>query len=789
MMFNRLRSSARIAVAVAGISALVFVAFSAYDLFQATPSKLTSQRLTIVQVTAASLSAATALTAVALAVGQARRPRSNLLALQLPKLLREDHLVNRDAEVKELVRLMGTERVVSCHGPRGAGKSFLLEHLTDVVNGHRRPASGQPRPRRMSVALYFDLADAAGFADIEAQICRAALGDADATWGRFISSVDERFGRRPVMLVLDNVNSPALWRQLGSAAYDYCARRRHDRLILGSIDQVALNNLEVAPLRVPGLDLAATGKLVAQRGVELDARQLAALHGDCQGLPLYLRLLTTRADGARLGVGGAAVLDQQLIPELPAATRTLMAYVSLFALVTRRISLADLRRAPVADLDEQLLVAGNRTLITPLADRDNGGFKVHDVVRDAALRALAPEVSEASLFLFERAYGRHQFEHAALYAMFADPESMGVERFDALLTKVVGQAIKERNYTLLGTLHDRAADQPRIVRYLSANPVRADLWCRARATELAGLGRYGDAEEELLSSTITTVRWHPSAVATQQQSELRFLQADVAHLLNRYDEAAGLFGELGEWAVSAGRPGLRARCVWGQAHVLRHQGRDLGQALTLFSTSTGLADEAGELFAKAYSITGATGIRVVLDALRDDEEETLARLEEEIAATSAHDGYMLEVWKSQSQVAWLRGRHGEAVDIVQAAIERAQALNDRLLYNLYFERAEYARLNGDQSSAQADYQRVLEFGTGNRDRNLVANATLGLVLSDVATGTWAHHHSPSAARAAALTARAVAGQADIQATAAVADRVVALVDDAPSKPDVRLILM
>ena len=106
---------------------------------------------------------------------------------------------------------------------------------------------------------------------------------------------------------------------------------------------------------------------------------------------------------------------------------------------------------------------------------------------------------------------------------------------------------------------------------------------------------------------------------------------------------------------------------------------------------------------------------------------------------AAHDGYMLEVWKSQAQVAWLRGNSPEAVEIVDAAVERARALNDRLLYNLYFERAEFSRLSGDHSQAKIGYDRVLEFGVGNGDRNLGTNATLGLVLTDVAAGTWSYY--------------------------------------------------
>jgi tetratricopeptide (TPR) repeat protein len=789
MMDHGFRRAARVAILVAGGCLVVFLGFLVFRLLHAAPSKLTAQRLTVAQVISGSASAAAALTAAGLALAQARTRAARLPELLGPKLLKEDQLINRSAEMSGLVERMRTSRVIGCHGPRGAGKSFLLEHLTDLVNGHRPSAAGQRRPKRVSVALYFDLADAAGFAEMESQICRAALGDAQGTWSDFVTSVKRRFKHRRVVLVLDNVNSPGLWRQLGGAAYQYCASRPNDTLVLGSIDPVVLSNLDVERIPVPGLDLGATKELVAMRGVDMSGDELVTLHRDSKGLPLYVRLLTAPTEDPHAGLG-MSMIDQELIPELPGEARRLLSYVALLALVERRISVVELKRCPIAHVEEQLMIVGNRTLITPIPEYRERRFKIHDVVRDTALRVLDPEVSEAAHFLFERAYDDEQLEHAALYAMFADPYSIGSSRLDRLLAQVIRAAIGARNYALLGTLHSRASERPRILRYMSADRARVDLMAYARASELAGLGRYGEAEEELLSSSVTTTRWQRDREATDLQADLRFLQADVAHLLNRYDEAAGMFEELGQWAAAARRPGLRARCVWGHAHVLRHQGRDLARALELFRHAIALADTTGELFSKAYSITGATGIKVFLEAVPESEERVLTDLEQELAIASTHDGYMLEVWKSQAQVAWLRGRTQDAFEIVEAAIQRALVLNDRLLYNLYFERAEYARLTGQLAAAHADYRRVLDFGSGNRDRNLVANALLALVLVELSAGQWLEHGTRNVARASALRARDIATQADIQITVANAEAAAAMLDETMPAPDsIRLILM
>lgn len=269
---------------------------------------------------------------------------------------------------------------------------------------------------------------------------------------------------------------------------------------------------------------------------------------------------------------------------------------------------------------------------------------------------------------------------------------------------------------------------------------------------------------------------------------MRFLQADLAHLRNRYDEAAEMFEELGAWAEVAGQAELRARCVWGHGHVLRHQGRDLERALGLFNEANHAA--GANLFVRAYSVTGATGIKVYLGSVPSDEEEVLATIEHEIASTSSHDAYMLEVWKSQAQVAWHRGERNRAFEIVEAATARALALNDRLLYNLYFEHAEFARLSGDLLEARDGYRRVLEFGKGNRDRNLVSNAMLGLALVDMSSWEDAPFADSETIRASVIEARATALEADIQITADIATTMAAMLDAPKSSPEsLRLILM
>jgi len=777
----QLRRATRGVLALTAGLLVLFLALLLVKLLLADPTSLLSTSVAI----AAILEGLAAVAAVVLVVGDRRGSAPRPLALRSAQLMERQPVVDRTSEVAELVEKIEREPVVNVFGRRGVGKSFVLEYVVDVVNGNRKPNPDHSWPRTVLGALYFDLADVVGFDEIQRQVCQAAFGE-DGNWSRFISYVQGEFRDRPILLVLDNVNSPGVWKAVGKASHQYLRIRTKDRLVLGSIDPLEFHNLQMSRIRMGGLDVTAFGQLAAQEGLHLGSSEVEDLHDQCDGLPYYARRSVALATLSRSRASGqrATLLDGV---DLMDGTRDLVAYAALLAVINRQIPVRTLERCPLADFDVHLEDAINQSLLSPIAP-DGRHLRMHDIARDDALRALAPEVSDAAASLFESARRRGKDVDAAVFAMFTDPEVVGAGDFDAVLLPVIRSAVGSRNYALLANLHLRSRQSKRILEFLAAEQARYDLFSYGRASQLAGLGRYSDAEEELLTSSIGSARTAPPAGNSALQLEMRFLQADIAHLLNRYEEAAEMFEELADWADSAGEAPLRAKCVWAHAHVLRHQGRDLDRALSLFSEAEALGEQAGALFVKSHSITGASGIRVLRGAILDDEDRRLAQLEEEVAATISHDGHMLGIWKAQARVDWIRGRHAHALETIDAAIDNALALNDRLLYNLYFERGEFRRLSGDAPGSLEDYDRALRFGTGNNDRNLIANALLGQVLADLSAGRWLHHSSEVEARGSALRARQMALEADIQVTAQVAEQVTGMLDGSVGVDPPRLIV-
>ena len=576
-----------------------------------------------------------------------------------------------------------------------------------------------------------------------------------------------------MLIVLDNVNSPSLWTPVGKAVGEYLLAREHDKLLLGSIECLHLDNQEVGEVDIGGLDVTAFTELVHLEGLPLEEPEIVELHTQWDGLPYYA--------GPR-GTRHAALAERV---ELATGTRRLAAYAALLAVTVRRIPLAELKRCPIADFDTHLEDAIRERLVEPTAE---GRFlTVHDIAREEALAQFQPEVTEAAAVLFELARQRNEVPNAAVFAMFSAPSHLGNGRFDKVLRPAIRDAVEARDYALLETLHERSRANERVLEFLVEDRKRSDLFSFGRAAQLAGLGSYEEAEEELLETSVATIRDGSDVVLSELQLELKYLQIDIAHLLNRYEEAAIGFEELAETARANGDEELRAKCIWAQAHVLRHQGRDLKRAQALFEQAEKLGERLNMLSVKSLSITGASMIKVFFQSVPDDEEERLESLEQEIATAQSHDGHMLGIWKALAQVDWIRGRRESAMKRVEAAIQKARAANDRLLYDLLFERAEFLRLTGDGSAALQDYGRAFRFGTGNRDRNMTSIALLGLVLADISLGRWEYHSSQLEARGSALHARNIAAEADIQVTKQLAENVVAKLDGAMVELPTRLI--
>jgi tetratricopeptide (TPR) repeat protein len=702
-------------------------------------------------------------------------------------LLEDEAFVDRREELATLVELLASSSHVNCVGSRGLGKSYLLAYFADLVNHKRQPRAEDPNVSllRASAALYIDLAAAMGRDDVARQACERVNLEPQAGWRAFIDRIDQVFGRKRVLLILDNVNEPGIWEWLGSSCHEYRAKRPQDRIVFGSTERVGMQALTVTALRVVAFDEEAVRELVSASGPGT-FRDGEALYTQSDGNPLYLRFLMANdasPDPSSLPAL-SSYLERTVMPNVTPDVRRVLAYAALLALSTRSVPVADLQRWFGESVSRQLDKAERHSLISRRVDAD---VAIHDLVREEVLRLLEPEVRAAAAELMRDANAGGRPTQAAVFACFADPASLDRQSLDELWHSVIVNAVRERDFSLLETIGHAARNQELVWRYIQEVAHRHDLFQFGHAAELAGIGEYEGARRVLEKTTVSGLR-RASLEPSELQLDLHFLHADVAHLLNEYDDAIEMFEELRHWANGVGDRSHEAMALWGIGHCLRHQGADLGRALEMFTQAQSIAEECGETTVIVGSITGTTGIRVYCDSVPLDEEITLTRLEERVVLDDDSGHRLLEIWKSQAQVAWHSGRAADAREIIDSALSKALALNDRLIHNLRFEKAEFSRLGGRPREALSDYLRVHEAGERNHDRNLVSNALLGILCSELAAGEWIHHGSGTSARVAALRAYDIAQSADIRETARAAKQVVSAVDGGDSVQTLRLML-
>lgn len=708
---------------------------------------------------------------------RANAPSSRHRDLIAPVLVASDAFVDRELEVGHVAEAIDHSRCANCFGNRGIGKSHLLAYIADVINGHRRRDNLRNVPTDYAAAIYVDLAEASGFDEVVEQVSAATFPQA-ASWPELISQTDRRFGPDSVLLILDNVNSRATWEAIGRASYRYLARRTNDAVLFGSVEPMVFHNIDTIPIPLETFDLASAAALARVDAPDLSDDEIRTLHEQSDGLPVFLRLLLAnrtrpRANASETPTG--LYIRDAILPGLADDVVQLLAHVVVAAHAVRLVPVSWLRHLALGDLDRRIEELKSTSLVTVLSRPRECVLRIHDIFRDDLVPLLTAEIGQAARSLQDLAEHDERDLHSAIFVTFGDPKDASSRSGNIvdLLKAVVAEQSRAGNYAALDLLASRIESNQALLVHLRDAEELSTLGF-AKGSALAGVGRYDEAAMAL-NMTPTPMRRQ----LTEVEMRLEYLRADVAHLQNRYDQAFEMFEYLCATAAERDDAAWMARCLWGQGRVLRHQGRELSRALDLFDSAAEFAVSAEDRRTEVAAVTNGSGVRVYLGSLRADELDILSEIE---IATGTGDSVVLDqikIWKAQARVWNEIGEASQASRTLDRAIKAALALNDRGLFNLYFERAEFARRNGDEQTAQGDLRTVETFANGNGDRNLIANCLLA--SASLAASMAQTPFEIADVRASILRGRDVALSAGIYGTVHAAERLLEVVATTPDE--------
>lgn len=714
-----------------------------------------------------------------------RRPRNNARELLLRRVIRhDDSFVDRVEELRDMSTALVNARCINCHGYRGTGKSHLLGYLADVINEHRPQEAAHPVPVGFDAAIYFDMADAAGFDQFVQDHCTAAFTQA-TSWLQFVSLVDDEFGNERVLLVLDNVNLKGLWPSVGRAAYTFLTQRQSDAVVLGSVDPMQLYNLAPTHIPVDPFGHEAVRALVETSRSHVTQGEVDSLYDETGGLAVFLHLiLANQPVPHRNEEALEHFLTDQVFPELSPDAVRLLAAIAVLAHIRRIIMVQDLRVYPVGHFRSALNELTVRSLVTAPVVEASGGIRMHDTVRDAAIGALSNQVRDAAQIAVDEFASCDRVNDAAIVSLHCDPDTTELD-ISLILRTAIDAAVSSRNYALLHTVANGYATNDALMRYMRRDPRGRELMAYAQAAALTGEGRYQAAEAVLLEVGMPSPGWDDTFLFN-----FRYLLADLTHLQNRYDEAFEMFHDLYLQAAAGERLHDEAKCQWALGHVLRHQCDMPTVALEHFDAATLLARQCGDLGSEVLAVTNAVGLRVYLNDLLPDERGRLHSLERRVTSEPDRASDQVKVWKALSRIEWLDGRQQEARRYLDLSLERALELNDRGVYNIYFEQAEYDRISSQLALAKTGYKRVLTFGEQNYDRNLIANSQLGIVLCEALSCHLDDVSARHRLRADVFRARQIAMDANTSGTVHEANRIARAIEtkDARELQSVRLIV-
>ncbi|MGJ8690793.1 MAG: hypothetical protein ACSHXZ_14885 [Gammaproteobacteria bacterium] len=687
-----------------------------------------------------------------------------------PNLTPLDPVVDRTTETENLVQFIEDHQAINLHGRKGSGKSHFLSFVADCSNGHRKIGDKHTSLKNLKNyrAVYVDLSESLGFEDVLKQIFSARFPSQTPSWSLLIDNIDDVFGASPVILILDNVNAEGVWGPIGRALYAYLARRPDDRIVLGSIQAIRFHNLNLEHIEFGAFNTDAIGELARSSGIELNADELATLEGKTDGLALFLRLLFTHWDQNRGVPAGTSAsvrlfLVEAILPRLDVESIELLVAIALASVANPEVDVTDLKHLPI---DASAHRIQRLRAFSLLVRRERNGrelLKTHDLIRDAVVDLCSEQVEPLAEALSKIAMRRGDDQQAALYSLYCHPKILSSEEKLSLIRRTITNAVRIKAYPLLATLsliwQSRAAVKEAA---LNDDELHYALLL-GRSNAFAGVGDYQAAITSLNDGSANLFRKLSSgAKLSPVEFELALLHADLIHLQNKYDEALNDLYMLQQHL--ADHPDYRAKIEWMIGHVMRHQGINIDEALSQFAKSHSLAVEAGDVSTEIASLTGQCTIQVLRQEDVTALQSALNDIETRISGKASQHAYLPKLWKSQAQIAFNSGNVGQARKLIEQAISRALENNDRLLFNYHFERAEFSRLSGDHTAAIKDYEIVLNFGRENGDRNLIANALLGISEAETSYGNPIFHKSDADMRASILQSRAIAADADIQLT-------------------------
>lgn len=491
-----------------------------------------------------------------------------------------------------------------------------------------------------------------------------------------------------------------------------------------------INNNLSQHIELPVFDEADVFEYVEKNKKSANTEILKEIMDFTDGLPVFVSLLLNN----NLDVLSSITYDRfrmeeylrRIVDDLPYRLCEIAQYIGFLSITIPIIPISVL-----SSLVEQLSLTELKKLESSALieiHRDTQEIKMHELFRDYLCRRYynaEPVIRK----IYEYHHNlSHLYEEVYYQILICDAES------EQAIQKAIQAAVNEENYAYLlmvGEHYKRIFDWSTGISRISEITFLSIIFGYLEGQ--IGVGNY-PAAREVVDKCKITARYPKSDF----QFKFSLTTAQLYHLQNNYDEAIASYEILLESVYSdAAMEKCEARCLWGIAHSLRHQGKDLDSALEYYRKSNEVASKLGREGEKIKSIREELTILLFQGKFEEAHilHKKLCMLVRKLPKDS-YKGTRLAFLKTEV-VYMISSRQSNYLlehKLLSKVLDEYRKQRKRLQYNTYFLFGEHYRHQGLIPLAKENYEVSLVFSQKNKDHNLETMSQIALFICNILLG-------------------------------------------------------
>lgn len=310
------------------------------------------------------------------------------------------------------------------------------------------------------------------------------------------------------------------------------------------------------------------------------------------------------------------------------------------------------------------------------------------------------------------------------------------------ILSVLKEKDNQKNYTLALKIYELLEYSDNIANHLiKINPNFEEILYYI-LEGLIGSGNYLDANIMIENySQYFNIR---NNEITTKNLKLHFLQANLYHLQNKYTESLLVFNSILDSEAVNSNIYFKAKTNWGIAHCYRHMGLlDLANNFYSETIAICMKKEKATLDVLIKCLNEQNSISMYLDSILIHSYEYIDKMvikNEKLNSTKVAE-LSTNKYKAIYQV--IIKNYNEALNLIERTIDIYEESNERLRFNLYYEKAEVLRKMTEFNSAIKFYRKSLQASQYNGDKNIQLYSLLGILCTELEANTFLFHEDRS----------------------------------------------